>query len=73
MRLRCLFNQCEWHYLGAFEQADPTHIPGTQGQRGLYQCWHCKTVSLGSPIDPRGLLRKVQRVMDGPTAGKAAP
>lgn len=66
MWIRCLFAQCAWHYLGAFEQADPTLIPGTQGQRGLYQCLHCKTVSIGSATDPNGRLRQIQRLMDGP-------
>ncbi len=52
MRWFCWFSQCRWLYLGAFEQADPTFIPGTQGQRGLYQCYRCKTVSIGAPTDP---------------------
>jgi len=50
--LLCWFQPCPWVYLGAFEQADPSEIPGTQGQRGLYQCPRCKTVSTGSPTDP---------------------
>jgi hypothetical protein len=53
MRLLCVFSQCQWVYLGAFEQYDPSDgPPGTQGSRGLYQCPRCKTVSIGSPIDP---------------------
>lgn len=51
MKWLCWFSPCRWFYLGAFEQADPTFIPGTQGQRGLYQCRRCKTVSIGSPTD----------------------
>lgn len=54
MSLRCLFSPCVWHYIGAFDQNDPSVGPtGTQGQRGIYQCLHCKTVSMGSPIDPQ--------------------
>lgn len=53
MRWLCWFNQCRWHYLGAFEQADPYFTPGTQGRRGIYQCTRCKTVSVGAASDPR--------------------
>lgn len=70
MGLRCWFAQCEWCYLGAFEQADPTLMPGTQGQRGLYQCLHCKTVSTGSATDPDGRLARISRLMERPTLGK---
>lgn len=52
MSILCWFRPCRWYYLGAFEQADPTFTPGVQGQRGLYQCVRCKTMSVGSPIDP---------------------
>jgi hypothetical protein len=43
---------CRWYYLGAFEQADPTFTLGIQGQRGLYQCTRCKSMSVGAPTDP---------------------
>lgn len=51
-------------YLGAFEQADPSaEMPtGCQGQRGLYQCTRCKTLSIGSPTDPALRYRKAQIV-----------
>lgn len=52
MRFLCWFSQCKWHYLGAFEQADPNFTVGTQGRRGLYQCRRCKTISIGAPTDP---------------------
>lgn len=48
----CLFVPCRWYYLGAFDQADPTFTLGIQGQRGLYQCMRCKTMSVGAPTDP---------------------
>ena len=52
MKWLCWFSPCRWYYLGAFEQADPTFTLTIQGQRGLYQCVRCKTMSIGSPVDP---------------------
>jgi len=48
----CWFRQCAWIYLVSVERADPTFTPRTQGQVGLYQCRHCKTLSLGGAIAP---------------------
>jgi hypothetical protein len=50
--MSCWFRQCDWIYLVSVERADPSFIPGTQGQVGLYQCRRCKTLSLGAATAP---------------------
>lgn len=67
MKWLCNFRQCQWHYLGAFEQADPTLKPDTQGQRGLYQCICCKTISIGNAIDPNGRFAKIKSLLTPPS------
>lgn len=46
MSLRCLFSLCRWRYFGNLVLAD-------DAPAGLYQCTRCKSLSLGSPTDPR--------------------
>lgn len=62
-----MFRPCRWNYLGAFDHNDPSVGPtGTQGTYGLYQCSSCKTVSIGSPIDPQRRAPQVADAGDAP-------
>lgn len=58
MSLRCWFSQCDWRYLGIVSRyLPPTERGGAMARRyepaGIYQCARCKTVSIGSPTDPK--------------------
>ena len=40
MSFGCLFRQCKWNHL--------FNVKDDENNFGVYQCWQCKTISLGS-------------------------
>jgi len=60
--LLCMFRQCRWRYYGCVMLAD-------DAPAGLYQCNSCKSLSLGSPSDPRAR----SGILPTPSSGGGKP